>query len=239
MIVQEELEHMIQTLRALWHGALFFAVCEPGPGRDDLMHLAEQKLKMAGREVLRATEPDFPERLEGCPIIFTDEQKIPEEKLLHLNVPVVFWVSWKALIGMDHLLAARKGLFCLEEISRWVEGSPEEIHHRVRILEEEIQREISASRLLFLHGEMAKLHAALGDYHHALETLKKFVNLAREFNDPAVLATGLNNLGHILFALGREKEALEVTEEAVKIYRELARTDPQAFLPYLAISLNN
>jgi tetratricopeptide (TPR) repeat protein len=46
-------------------------------------------------------------------------------------------------------------------------------------------------------------------------------------------------LGWALSALGRQEEALTATQEAVKIYRQLAQQNPQAFLPYLATSLNN
>ena len=39
--------------------------------------------------------------------------------------------------------------------------------------------------------------------------------------------------------LGRREEALAATQEAVDIYRRLAQTRPDAFLPDLAASLNN
>jgi tetratricopeptide (TPR) repeat protein len=45
-------------------------------------------------------------------------------------------------------------------------------------------------------------------------------------------------MGLLLSAVGRRQEALAPTEEAVKIYRELAKTNP-AFLGNLALSLNN
>jgi tetratricopeptide (TPR) repeat protein len=40
-------------------------------------------------------------------------------------------------------------------------------------------------------------------------------------------------------ALGRREDALQATDEAVGIYRKLARARPAAFLAYLATSLNN
>jgi len=49
----------------------------------------------------------------------------------------------------------------------------------------------------------------------------------------------LNNLGVRLSELGRREEALEACQEAVKHYRQLAQTHPDAFLPDLAGSLNN
>ena len=53
------------------------------------------------------------------------------------------------------------------------------------------------------------------------------------------LAGSLNNLSLRLADLGRWEEALAAIEEAVGVYRELVRTQPDAFKPDLAISLNN
>jgi tetratricopeptide (TPR) repeat protein len=58
-------------------------------------------------------------------------------------------------------------------------------------------------------------------------------------NQQAELARLANNLGNRLRDLGRREDALRVTEEAVEIYRQLAQTRPDAFLPDLAGSLNN
>ncbi|MCX6633607.1 MAG: SIR2 family protein, partial [Acidobacteria bacterium] len=49
----------------------------------------------------------------------------------------------------------------------------------------------------------------------------------------------LNNLGARLSDLGRREEALQATEEAVRLYRQIAAERPDAFLPDLASSLNN
>ena len=48
-----------------------------------------------------------------------------------------------------------------------------------------------------------------------------------------------NNLGVRLGNLGRHEEALEAAREAVAIRRDLATKRPDAFLPYLAMSLGN
>lgn len=53
------------------------------------------------------------------------------------------------------------------------------------------------------------------------------------------LAGILNNLGNRLSDLGRREGALQATEEAVRIHRQLAAERPDAFLPGLAISLTN
>ncbi|MFM7732693.1 MAG: tetratricopeptide repeat protein, partial [Cyanobium sp.] len=54
----------------------------------------------------------------------------------------------------------------------------------------------------------------------------------------AFRALALLRLGVFLSAQGQRQEALAPTEEAVKLYRELAKTNP-AVLPNLAASLNN
>ncbi len=53
------------------------------------------------------------------------------------------------------------------------------------------------------------------------------------------LATSLNNLSVRLGGLGRWEEGLAAIEEAVTVYRRLARDRPDVFLPGLALSLNN
>jgi len=55
--------------------------------------------------------------------------------------------------------------------------------------------------------------------------------------DGAGRAVLLNNLSVAISALGRREEALKAAQEAVDIYRQLARANPQAFLPDLARSL--
>ncbi|MCI2424151.1 tetratricopeptide repeat protein, partial [Saccharopolyspora sp. K220] len=53
------------------------------------------------------------------------------------------------------------------------------------------------------------------------------------------LAAAINNLGVKLFDLGRFGEALEATEEAVAIRRELAVVERVRYAPDLAASLSN
>ncbi len=48
-----------------------------------------------------------------------------------------------------------------------------------------------------------------------------------------------NNLGARLSAVGRREEALKAARESMERYRELAKSRPDSFLPYLAGSLNN
>jgi tetratricopeptide (TPR) repeat protein len=55
----------------------------------------------------------------------------------------------------------------------------------------------------------------------------------------SILAGLVNNLATSLSAVGRRAEALAPAQEAVELYRALARQDPDAFQPDLAMSLNN
>ena len=55
----------------------------------------------------------------------------------------------------------------------------------------------------------------------------------------AHIAGFLNNQSSRLGDLGRREEALAASSEAVAIYRRLAKERPDAFLPDLAMSLNN
>jgi tetratricopeptide (TPR) repeat protein len=56
---------------------------------------------------------------------------------------------------------------------------------------------------------------------------------------PEERAWVLNRLGFALSELGKWKEALQATREAVRIYSQLAKQNPQDFLLELAKSLNN
>ena len=64
--------------------------------------------------------------------------------------------------------------------------------------------------------------------------------VADDTEDAKVVRAGLlNNLGNRLSDLGRREDALAAAQEAVDLYRQLAADRPDAFLPDLAMSLNN
>jgi len=56
---------------------------------------------------------------------------------------------------------------------------------------------------------------------------------------PGMRAKLLNNLGILLADLGQRPEARRRLEEALRIHRELARAEPEAYRPELAAALNN
>lgn len=73
----------------------------------------------------------------------------------------------------------------------------------------------------------------------AAELTQRAVNLAREQGAREHLAGLLNDLSVSLGGLGSAEAALEAMEESVSIYRGLAASRPEAFLPELAMSLSN
>jgi tetratricopeptide (TPR) repeat protein len=88
--------------------------------------------------------------------------------------------------------------------------------------------------------EQAEAAFKAGDPAEALRLQQKaleWVQAHRGTVDP-FRAQVLNNLSVILSALGRRQEALAPTEEAVKIRRELAKSNG-AYLGDLAMALNN
>jgi CHAT domain-containing protein/predicted O-linked N-acetylglucosamine transferase (SPINDLY family) len=88
--------------------------------------------------------------------------------------------------------------------------------------------------------DAAKAAAAKGDSAEALRLQKQVVEWVQA-NRPALdvfRARAMINLGVFSNGAGLRKEALAPTEEAIKIFRELAKTNP-AFLNDLAGSLNN
>jgi tetratricopeptide (TPR) repeat protein len=79
-----------------------------------------------------------------------------------------------------------------------------------------------------------------GDTAEALRLQQQVVAWLRANQGPvdAQLAHALSNLGVFLGAVGRRGEALAPTEEAVRVYRELAKSNP-GYLGDLAGALNN
>ena len=69
---------------------------------------------------------------------------------------------------------------------------------------------------------------------------ERHVHLAvQETTPPAERARLLATLGYRLRNAGRREEALAPTEEAVTLYRALAKANPAAYAPNLAMALNN
>lgn len=69
--------------------------------------------------------------------------------------------------------------------------------------------------------------------------LSRHSSAAESIEARAARALWLNNLGVHQSELGQREEALTSTREAVDLFRELAKTRPDVFLPCLAMSLSN
>ena len=78
-----------------------------------------------------------------------------------------------------------------------------------------------------------------GDRPGAVEAFLQAVTLERVIGDDSRLATAVNAYGLALGEQGRRSEALVTAQEAVALYRALAKANPQAFTPDLAAGLNN
>lgn len=88
---------------------------------------------------------------------------------------------------------------------------------------------------------LREVEAALPSRTVALRELGEVCSrqLARFETEPRVRARHLNHLSTRLADLGRWEDALASIEEAIEIYRALAKSRPDAFLPNLASALGN
>ncbi len=131
--------------------------------------------------------------------------------------------------------------------TRWLRSlSPETSETAARLTAQQANLDLLLARASDLPREEVRawlraLHRALPppDRTLALRPWEERVYRAwkRIAADEAEQAMVSNMLGYTLSALGRREEALGATEEAVGVYRELARGNPDAFLPDLARSL--
>ena len=96
--------------------------------------------------------------------------------------------------------------------------------------------EASPERAAHFMG-MAMQEAGVFSAGFATVILQELLNL--EVGGAEFRSTLLNNFSGHLSKIGRREEALDAAQEAVTIRRELAKSQPDAFTPYLAGSLNN
>jgi tetratricopeptide (TPR) repeat protein len=73
----------------------------------------------------------------------------------------------------------------------------------------------------------------------AMQAFNRCLDLARKSGNEPRIAGTLNNLGVLHRAQNRMDEARQAYEEALKIRRELARKNPDTYLPDVAETLNN
>ncbi|MGH8590414.1 MAG: tetratricopeptide repeat protein [Gammaproteobacteria bacterium] len=79
----------------------------------------------------------------------------------------------------------------------------------------------------------------LNRYQKAFAAYQRSIELARHGGNKAEVAATLNNLGILHRDQNRMDEARQAYEEALKIRRKLAETNPETYLPDVAGTLNN
>ena len=82
-------------------------------------------------------------------------------------------------------------------------------------------------------------HQYQNHYVEAFRGYQRTLPLAREAGDLVHVASVLNNLGNLYRDENRTVQAREAYDEAVTIYRALAKGQPDVYLPYVATILNN
>ncbi len=167
-----------------------------------------------------------------------------------------FW-RWHATVGeyarihwpLDEGERCARLAALLPVWTEWLAGLPPETPERVfRIEAQEANLGLLLEQAAHLPGEA--LRAWLRGLQRVLPEPDRTLSLrafeerlyrvwaegAREQEERAQV---LGMLGYALAALGRREEALAAAQEAADLYRELAQARPEAFLPDLAMSLNN
>jgi tetratricopeptide (TPR) repeat protein len=86
---------------------------------------------------------------------------------------------------------------------------------------------------------VADFVVAPGDIDSTVRSARRLTAASRFSLPDDLLAPLMGQLGIRLSELGRRDEALTPTQEATDLYRQLADTNPAAYLPDLAMSLNN
>jgi tetratricopeptide (TPR) repeat protein len=89
------------------------------------------------------------------------------------------------------------------------------------------------------HFAFAYFNHALNRYSEASSAYARSLDLARQSGRREEEALTLNNLGNLLNRQKRMVEARQDYEEALKTYRQLAQQNPEIYLKWVAITLNN
>src|SRR5439155_10324768 len=87
--------------------------------------------------------------------------------------------------------------------------------------------------------EFAYFLQSLNRHQAAREQYERCLSLARSHSDGGRIALTLNNLGILHRAQNRMEEARKAYEEALAIRRTLAASNPDIYLPDVAMTVNN
>jgi tetratricopeptide (TPR) repeat protein len=114
------------------------------------------------------------------------------------------------------------------------------VQFRFREAEETYQAAIEADPRSFNASfAYAVFSQELNRHQKALAAYRRCIELAKERGQNADLAVTLNGLGILHRNQNRMDDARQAYEEALKTYRELAKTNPETYLPDVAGTLNN
>ncbi len=156
-------------------------------------------------------------------------------------------VSAKAVERLDWLIRNRMAELA-SDIAAVMADMPGRLQERVQCAAEDL--DFNALRALdfalpFTHPKLLELALSVSRRHAALAKTALH-NAEADEQDAEILgsirsvaAAAMHQFGIRLSALGNQEEALAASREAADIYRRLAGTRPDDFLPRLAGSLNN
>jgi tetratricopeptide (TPR) repeat protein len=85
----------------------------------------------------------------------------------------------------------------------------------------------------------AHFHQSQNHYVQARRGYEQALTVARLASNDSDVADTLNNLGILSRDENRDAEARKQYEEALDLYRALAKKNPDVYLPYVAMTLNN
>ncbi|WP_170154228.1 tetratricopeptide repeat protein [Actinoplanes italicus] len=88
-------------------------------------------------------------------------------------------------------------------------------------------------------SDLGQLHASLAPAEEAVRILRDLNARVAVTAHLAALAFSLDGLGTRLYELARPRDALPLMREGVDIYRSLAETDPNLYLPSLSVAVHN
>ncbi len=248
LAVAESIAALARGLRRAQGFTLFVAVCNKPAECDELIGLLAEampsvtfhhvRVSPQTNDLLAEVLAQAPERTG--PVLITDIDRAvrwdrprhPILETLNLQRP-----EWLRQVTQPVILWTPEPLLSLlaREAPDFLDWRSDTIHFP-ELSDEQVQlvREIA------LPWE-ATLRSLNAREERVAELRQRLAQTAHDTDRVAIAARGgwLLELARDSASLGRREEALQAAQEALDIYRRLAQDRPDAFLPYLATSLNN
>ena len=173
------------------------------------------------------------ELIEAAQIRFSfGEARTFYEQLIKLTPTVEHQLNYADLLQRLNDLKKARSLYeeLLQEFKQLAKQSPEAyiLYSIVAIL----------NNLGMLLCNTNDLNSAQDCFREALQISQKWITQSPEKFQSAAAATR-NNWGNLCLKVGELKQAQEHYEKELQIYRNLAKINPQAYLPDVAIALTN